>query len=328
MNRNIIQIAIAADSNYLMQAFVVLKSLFVNNSSNSININFLYIPSLTKEEDLNKIRNYVINHNQNFTELKISDEYLDIFPETRHSKNTFLRLLLPILLPDLDKILYLDSDIIIKGDLLDLYNTDIDNYYVGAVKEVAHIYNYLRLKELLVEDGYFCFGAGVILMNLKMMREDNIFDKFIDVLKYKKEILNSADQDVLIYVLWKKVRYLHPKFNFNFLVEKDVVSKVWSKNELQEVYSNPVIVHYIGPVKPWSYLSFHPKTSLWWQYLKLTPYFNYKPKDKNISNFFKRLYLSPIKRFERTLTLSQKQKFGRLIPTNIKSSFKRVMLKK
>lgn len=136
-----IHIALAADSNYLVPITVVLQSIFDNNRGEDITIYLLYLEGTLKEEDLLFLTDFTRQRKGTFTELKIKQEQIDGFSETRHGKATLLRLCLPNLLPGLNKILYLDGDIIVNGDLSPLFDLDISGYHVAAAKDSASVYN-------------------------------------------------------------------------------------------------------------------------------------------------------------------------------------------
>ena len=132
------------------------------------------------------------------------------------------------------------------------------------------------------------------------------------------KLIGAPDQDFLNYISQKKTLYIPPKYNMNYLLEKDIAAKIWK---------SPVIVHYIGPVKPWSILSTHPQRKLWWRYIRKTCFANYRPKDATLQNYLYRSYLLLTQPIERKFSLSAKQKIGKLIPSALKKRFKRSLQK-
>ena len=113
----------------------------------------------------------------------------------------------------------------------------------------------------------------------------------------------------------------------NYAVEKDVATLVWGKQAIKEAKKNPAIIHFIGPVKPWSVLSVHPARKYWWRYLKKTTFSGYKPVDANFRKRLLKLYLSITKNIERQFSLETKKKIGKLIPSQLKKRIKKSMLK-
>jgi lipopolysaccharide biosynthesis glycosyltransferase len=328
-----IEIAIASDSNYLVPTTVLLKSLFENNKEIVLSINLLYLTSATERKDLDFWAEYVTSHGHLFHTFPVSDEQIHEYPVLRHSKSTYLRLLLPILLPDkISKILYLDADTITVRNLLDLYQTDITNYYAAAAKEVLNIYaktdkdKHSHLDGIGIVDSFY-FGAGVMLMNIKKMKEESVVSKYFIFAKEHPEFIRWSDQDVVNAVLNPFVKYIPPKYNMNYNVEPDVIRALWNSEEVREAQKFPAIIHYIGPTKPWNYLSFHPKTKLWWKYLKMTPFKDFKPQNRSFGNFFKKYYLIICWRIMSRISLSQKRKIGKLLPDALKRKFKKSVKK-
>jgi lipopolysaccharide biosynthesis glycosyltransferase len=335
-NRSIIEIALASDSNYLIPTTVLLKSLFENNKTSQLCINLLYLCSSTTDKDLSFWEQYTTSHGHLFRKLPISDEYVNSFKEMRHTKTTYLRFWLPNLLPSsVDKVLCIDADLIVLRNLFDLYQIDISNYYAAAAKESINVYAkfdknmFRRLDNLGISSDGFYFQSGVMLMNIEKMRKDDIVSKCVAFTHgiYQNHLMTNPDQDTLNAILNSGIKYIPPKYNMNYNVEPDVKKSLWNEDEIWEAQTNPVIIHYIGPIKPWNYLSFHPKTKLWWKYLKMTPFKDFKPQNKSFKNFFLKYYLIICWRIMSHISLSQKIKIGKLLPDNLKRKFKKSVKK-
>lgn len=322
-----IHIALAADSNYIIPATVVLQSMFDHHPEVEVNIYLLYLEAALQDKDMEFISHFINEHKGNFIPLEIKNEQIEGFPETRHGKATLLRLCLPTLLPQLDKILYVDGDIVIKDNLLELYQTDISSYYIAAVKDTAYIYHPDYIKALDISDSHWYFNAGVTLMNLKELRSINLPQKVATFAQAHYNIIAAPDQDALNYICQGRTLYVHPRYNMNYGVEKDVAAQVWGKKQVQEAKSSPAIIHFIGPIKPWSILSVHPQRKSWWKCLRKTPFSDYIPKDSCTKNKLRKYYLLITKSIERQFTLESKRKIGALIPTSLKRNIKRSLLK-
>lgn len=324
-----LHIALAADSNYIMPVTVVLQSLFANNRDVQIHVYLLHLESQMEDKDLCFFSDFIREKGGTFYPLPVQLSLLNVFPETRHGKSALLRLCLPALLSEQDKILYVDGDIVIKGNLKDLFQSDVTNYYVAAVKDTCTIYNIEYQKALGIDEDFSYFNSGVTLLNLKLLREINLFDEAVLFARKHHQRMSYPDQDVLNYICQKgKVLYLPPKYNINYNVEKDVMAKIWSKVEVSEAKLHPVIVHFIGPVKPWSMLCIHPQRKYWWNYLKQTPFREFQPENKNLKNRMYRIYLQLTKPMERKLTLTFKQQIGAYIPKRLKRSIKQSLMKR
>ncbi len=326
---NHLEIAIAGDSNYLVPLTVLLASLFDSNPHAGITVNFLYLDSAVSDSDLAALEAFVAGHGQRMRRLPVSERQLGRIPESRHSKSTWLRLLLPELLPDaVDKVLYLDGDIVVCGDLAPLYRTDITDFYVAAVKDPTIVHGRAYCREVGIPDEAQYINAGVLLMNVDRMRRERITEAFFDHLHRHIDRLVANDQDVLNAVLWRAVKYVSPVYNYNFWTERDVAGQLFPAQEIAAVRRRPVIVHYIGPVKPWHYKSIHPKRALWWKFLKLTPYKDFRPANITVRDRLTRLFLlAVVKPVKPWLTLRRKRSLGRLLPAGLRKTVRRKLFR-
>ncbi|TKZ28416.1 glycosyltransferase family 8 protein, partial [Brachyspira catarrhinii] len=211
------------------------------------------------------------------------------------SIETYFRFFIAELLPQYDKVLYLDADLIIMDDLSKLYNFNIDDYAIGAIQDmnmeisVKHE-NFITSKNLnireyvlniLKKESLKYFNAGVLLLNLKKFREDNILNELLEFTEQNSP-LEFQDQDILNAVLEKRVKYLDSRWNL--LKDLDFyISYQNDKNRIKEIkkrFKNPGIIHYIGENKPWLYkekfwYSFEG-IKLWWKYYRMSPLYNSK----------------------------------------------------
>jgi lipopolysaccharide biosynthesis glycosyltransferase len=321
-----IEIAVTTASDYIMPVVVLLKSLFENNKDIHIIVNLLYLFSKTKEKDVDFLENYILQHGHSCRKVGVEDAELNmVSDEGRYSKDTYLRLLLPdILPPEVSGVLYLDGDIIVNDSIDYFARLNMDDKYIAGVKDTMNFFMPEHCKNLGLQDCAYYINAGVVYMNLYLMRKERITSRFLEYLNKYSNVIFANDQDILNGVLWKKTMYISPRYNRNFLVEPDVARTVWGKEELVEAKRNPAIIHYIGPIKPWNYLSFHPKTKLWWKYLKMTPFKDFKPRNKSFGNFFKKYYLKTIKTIDFSLTVAFKRKMGKLMPETLKRKIKKL----
>ena len=178
------------------------------------------------------------------------------------SQATFYRLLSPLLI-DSDRIIYLDGDTLIFSDLYEMYNLDFnDNYVLGFYDILSDGLDYLGLKSNIY------INAGVLLFNLKKMKEDNKTFEIINFINSNPE-LRKGDQTIINYLLHPKIGRLPSKFGiWNFEDKSDIIvylNKIRTKvpiDELEEALKNPVIMHIVLCLsKPWS-----PDTSYISQY--------------------------------------------------------------
>jgi lipopolysaccharide biosynthesis glycosyltransferase len=165
-------------------------------------------------------------------------------------------------------------------------------------------------------------------MNLNALRACNFMEQGVDFIRHNFDKTGLPDQDFLNYLCQEKVLFLPPKYNFNFIIHRDVAQMIWSDSQIREAKLDPAIVHFVGPVKPWSQLCVHRYRKEWWRFLRQTPLKNYRPKDRNLKNIFFKAYLSITKPVDAMFTLRQKQQVGRLIPSGFKRKIKESLLRK
>ncbi len=323
-----LHIALAADSNYVIPITVVLQSIFDNHQRERICIYLLHLQGTLKEEDLRFFRTFTERHGASFEGLEITPEQVEGFPETRHGKSALLRLCLPGRLPSLHKILYLDGDIAVNDNLSALYTTDISAHRIAAGKDSAGVYDSSYPARLGIGADHFYFNTGVVLLNLDELRSLDLMKLMTDFTRTYYDRISSPDQDFLNYICQGKTLYIPPRYNMNYAVERDVLARIWSREEIEEARNHPAIVHYIGPVKPWSAVCVHPRRQLWWHYLRRTPFADFRPKDDTPTNRLRRCFLLCAKTTESLFTLSAKQKIGKLIPATIKKRIKKLLQKR
>lgn len=160
--------------------------------------------------------------------------------------------------PQLDKVLYLDGDILIQKDLFNLYETDISNVYAAVVKDYKPMtYNPPQVKKLSIEHSAY-FNSGVMLLNLKKFREDDLSQKLFD---YRLHGINYfMDQDALNVVFQEKVIYLSFLYNvmssvMGFFKTEDILDyyKLSDIESKEDIYKCATIVHLCTKYKPWDY---------------------------------------------------------------------------
>lgn len=252
-----IHIVVCTDSNYIMPCGVMLYSLCKNNQNSRIVFHVIIDESVT---DINKKALVEIAESFNIKiAFHLIDGHLfDSFPNLGEgvyvSKATYYRLYLSeILSQDIDKVLYLDCDMIVDGDIKPLWETNIDNVAVGVSADGwesrIQIYNRLVYP---YEKGYF--NAGMLLINLNYWREHKVLERCLNFIKNHFDRIVSHDQDVLNYVLQDEKKNVGISYNFleNYLYKKNLVLYDYQKykEEIYKVKDNPIIIHFVAS-KPW-----------------------------------------------------------------------------
>ncbi len=201
-NSKVIPIFFAVDDGYIPFLAVSLESMLENASKDYYYVIKVLYTNIS-DENKEKILKYESeNAKIEFVDLNYYLEELEhkLYTRDYYTKTTYYRLMIPNLYPQYDKILYLDSDITVLGDVSELYNTELDDNLVGAVPDgsVRIIKEFSEYVERVVgmADYKNYFNAGVLLMNLKEMRKFDFQTKFLYLLENVKFSV-AQDQDYL-----------------------------------------------------------------------------------------------------------------------------------
>ncbi|WIV13795.1 glycosyltransferase family 8 protein [Proteiniborus sp. MB09-C3] len=247
-----LNVLVTLDSNYIKPLKVMLKSLFLNNQKERFTI-YLMHSSLTSNE-LNDLDDYIKAHGSQLQIVDIDDSYFVNAPTLLHyTKAMYYRLLAFKFLPEeLDRILYLDPDILVINSVNELYNTDIKKYlYAAAYHDLIPIkeVNRLRLNQYKI-DAYY--NSGVLLMNLERQRlsiDENTIFEFVEK-NHSKLIM--PDQDILNALYSKQIKALDEKlYNYDARYYRYYKMKTNGICDMDYVIKNTVVLHFCGKRKPW-----------------------------------------------------------------------------
>lgn len=187
--------------------------------------------------------------------IPVDESIFQGFPESeRYPKQIYYRLAAPLLLPEtLDKILYLDVDLVVINSLQELYHSDFEgNYYIACshTDEFLTKFNQLRLG---VEDGVPYINTGVMMMNLPLLRRHLDIDKIRTAAQKKMHSFLLPDQDLLTLMHGEHIK-LVDTMRYNLSDRLLTFHNMDPRNEkldLDWVRKNAVIIHYFGKNKPW-----------------------------------------------------------------------------
>ena len=191
------------------------------------------------------------------------------------TSTTYYRLLIGDILPEeFEKCIYLDIDICVCKDLSELFNINIgDNYIAGVVAPGYYFSEKYHCKRLNLPTMKQYINAGVLLMNLKQIRKDNMTQKFI---KLSKNIYDYQDQDILNIACYGKILTLPPKYNalVGRLKENNpLLRNLYSEDDISEANNSPHIIHFPSIRKPWNSIGVYME-DYWWNIAKKTPFIN------------------------------------------------------
>lgn len=247
-----IPLLVTLDENYIPQLKVLLTSIYVNHPKIGFDVYLLH--SRISESVLSNLEKEIGLLGFQLFPVKADEKIFDSAKITsRYPKEMYYRLLAAQWLPvHLDKILYLDPDILVINPLYELWNTNIDNYLFAAAShtgktEVANNVNKIRLG---TNTNYY--NSGVLLINLKLAREQ-IFSE--DVFRFVEENsmeLLLPDQDVLSALYGSKILSIEDsKWNYDARNYSNYLLRSGGKENLAWVMENTVVLHFCGRDKPW-----------------------------------------------------------------------------
>ena len=254
--KNCVKIVFLLDNKYFFCTYVALASLIHSkNKDTYYDISILHTGlSLKYQAILSRLNN---------TDIHITfigfdpQKYLNI-KNVYHVTNTAcVKFDIPNIFCDLDKILYIDGDVLIKQDLTPLFNIDLGDNYIAAVREMqASLWNYHQ-----IVGSEFYINSGVMLLNLKKMREDDIPAKMMALKACQPKEWKCMDQDVFNKICDKKILLLGLEMNCTisiFIKRKwDIgyINSFYGTNykSYDDLYQQAFILHFAGDYKPWVY---------------------------------------------------------------------------
>ena len=303
-----INILICSDKNYIMPTAVLLKSLSLNNRTilnnshediltrksntsiyavDNLSINVYILNSDLDHSDISNLKHIVNERNINIISLKVNEDDFKDLPVSGHiSKSAYYRILSSELLPEtVDRVLYLDCDIIINGSIKELYFEDFeDNYLIACEDKVISCSDekvYKNLSLDISKDKYF--NSGVILFNIKALRDINNFkNKLFEYIEQNSNKFIFHDQDILNGFFKGKVKFA------DYFIYNNLVKWITNKSDLKRAYEKTVIFHYADKWKPWKYNYIGYADEIFWKYACLTDY-KYLYKKYKYKHFFRKL---------------------------------------
>ena len=324
--KNKIEIAACTDRWFVMPTGVMMVSVCENNPETDVVFHIIVDDNVSAEDqqDIKDIAasyvgKSVVFYKANEAMQKESFPKGIIRPDI--TKTAYYRLYLAELLPrEIDKVLYMDGDVIVRHSLLPLWNTDFGENAVAAVTDCSsgciEFYNRLHYP---FELGYF--NSGVLLVNLRYWREHQVLNDFVSYMENHADSINFWDQDVLNVVFRDKKVLIPLKYNLQhpFLFEKTDAYDYWKlEQEVLEAREDPCIVHFTARWKPWRIYHrgwVHPFSSTWDKYQNKSKWKGIKYDYRTKSQRIKRYAGNILRRFGLLPPLIQNSYFPTIAPT-------------
>lgn len=306
MSDSRIAIVCATDDNYAPYCGVMLTSVLENNKDREVSA-YILIDKPLQEIQQKRFKQLSDKYSARIEFVLVDKSFFEKFPIKGDEKNvkhwsivTYYRLYAEELLPkDVDKVLYLDCDIIVNRPLGELFDMDWEEYAVGAVPDMC-----TEWKEYYDRLGYDrskgYFNAGVLFMNLEYWRTHGIGQKCVDFLANNYDRIFNNDQDVLNVITKDCKRNLPVSYNYQMQLRMPYFFNTFGEEMKKDVVetNSPHIIHYAAELKPWmTKYYFYPFNEEWHKFKKLSPWRDIRdqlPKERRFVGFIKRYFLWPL----------------------------------
>lgn len=284
-----INIAFVCDNAYLIPTYVAVYSVIKNINCNMQCVIYI-IANKIHPKDSNILKTLskknitiqIINIDKCYDSYKIYTKGFHVSP------SAIIKFQLPNILKNIDKVLYLDGDIIANKDISGLFDIDIAGCYAAVVNDIKPLLKYKPsiLQKLSINKHKGYFNSGVLLLNLKLMREHKISEKLFEYRKYG--INYFMDQDALNVIFNNNVKYIDLSFNllvtlFSEFSIKDILKYYYNGKCISEykIIASAYVIHFASKNKPWN--NFTSKMArLWNEYYLLS----HKKSIDRISTYF------------------------------------------
>lgn len=263
-----VPIILSFTQNYIVPAAVTVSSVLRSSAPDA---RFEFICLLAgdiQESSKNELRR-MTGDRASWTFINLKGKLGNVYVDPRYSEAASYRLMLPELLPDKDKVIYLDCDIVVRNDLAGLYGSiKLEDNYLAAVYEAPLEHQVERFRSIGCDPMKY-FNSGFLVMNLARMREEGVSARLIEALKV--DYLEFPDQDALNQVCQGRVLALPPYYNgirtFFLPQYKPDFLKQYSEADWKDVQDHGTI-HYTGG-KPWNMYAVN--FDLWWEVFRTLP---------------------------------------------------------
>ena len=268
--QELIPIFFTIDDGYAPYLHVALISL-IKNASKDRRYKIIVVYQELNEENRNNLAKLVEDYPNFEMEFKFMKQSLDMITDRIENRlrsdyftmTIYFRIFIPDMYPEYDKAIYIDSDIIVPGDISELYDTDMHDNLIGvvtdgSVNDVPELQRYMTESLGLKLGDYF--NSGMLLMNMKELRNVHLAEHFLYLLnKYHFDCV-APDQDYLNSMCYGKIEYL---------------DSCWDAmpNRNKPEIENPKIIHYNLFDKPWCYDDIQYQ-DYFWEYAKQSVYYD------------------------------------------------------
>jgi lipopolysaccharide biosynthesis glycosyltransferase len=250
LSKTKINILVTLDENYIPYLNVMLTSL-TNSNRNCFFDVYLLHNSIRESDTISTVN--ILGNSGRLILIKAKNIGLDNAPVTnRYPQEIYYRIFAAHYLPtDVDKVLYLDPDIIVNGSVKELYNLPMEDYYFAAASHTGAFLTTINHIRLDTEENSPYINSGVMLMNLEVLRKEQNLDEVFRFIEKRKNFMILPDQDIISSLYGSRI-YGLDTFRYNMT---EILYKKHSRFEktltLDWIRKHSVIIHYCGRNKPW-----------------------------------------------------------------------------
>ena len=271
-----IPVLFVIDKKFIQQLAVVLQSLISSADENTKYKVFVLVPEVDYEIIRDKINSLFKDKRIDIQIVSVKDERINGLGAGNQlfSKVVFYRLFADMFIEGYDKCIYLDTDIVVCGNLSELYQVELGDNYFGAIKDYELISDEKKSlekkEELAIEDISMYVNSGVLLINLKLLREKSIKPMLILESQVKH---NLPDQDVLNKCCYGKILHLPIRYNMrNFYLnnnpKRESITHFETVDYVNKEVENVCVIHYASQTqRPWNRKRVMGE-KLWWSRAK------------------------------------------------------------
>jgi lipopolysaccharide biosynthesis glycosyltransferase len=305
MGTEAIHIMLSTNAQYLQHSAVCLASVLANNPSSSFDIVVVHcVGEALDQQRLRKSLSRFPNCALRFHDFAPPAGVTLPLPGTFYTIETWARLWVSDYFPeDVERVLYLDSDIVVLGGIAPLWRTDLHGALLGAVDIPGSQAGVARLG-IPAEHGYF--NAGVLIIDLAQWRRTNALGTVLDLLRTYPERILTVDQDALNACFHARRQRLDYRWNVIWPFFREPAPLPLPRTQLDAVRREARIIHFNGASKPWSYFCEHPRKAEYETYLAMTEWRDFVPPDRTVMN-----------RIRKTAS--------RILPGSVKNAVKRLL---
>ncbi len=274
-------IVFSSDNNFIRQMSAAIVSVFENNKNENVCI--YVISKGISSENIEILKRMAKDYSQQLEVIELGDvhKFFDEHIDTGGWNDIVLaRLFLDKLLPEeVNRVIYLDGDVIVRHSLKGMWETDLEGNVVGMALEPTTRKEQKAALDIAPNGKYY--NAGVLLIDLKKWKEEKVGNRIIAYFKDHGSKLFANDQDAIngelkdeIYELPLKYNYCNTYHFYPYKAVKKMVDRndYYSKEEYEKMVRDPYIIHYLGEERPWREGNTHVFKDEYVKYYNMTFY--------------------------------------------------------